>query len=291
MPSFFPENEVFENVESLYAPPGATDPGLDSDTTGSSNHANVFNNRLQKLVSRTAWLKKFFTSGRLSELLSFTNTENKLLGFDSGGELALLDFPLSLGTVRFSVIAASSNPFQDDLGFWWFVPNGDALNPSQEKYEKLYKAVWASMDTTQIVGGKGTSADSDWNAGKNINYPDCRDDYLSMHSATRLINSVYGSREVTLIPENYRHGHNMSLQGFTANSISNQQSAGATIYNAVPFAIQPAGNVRQNVAGNRVAANDGLGAIWENTPNAAAPININPPGISLEMMIYLGYRY
>ena len=93
MPQFFPENEIFDTVELLYAPPGATDPGLDSDIFGSSNHATVFNNRLQKLVSRTAWLKKFFTSGRLSELLGFQNTENKLLGFDSGGELALLDFP------------------------------------------------------------------------------------------------------------------------------------------------------------------------------------------------------
>jgi hypothetical protein len=197
-----------------------------------------------------------------------------------------------LGTVRFSVITANSNPFQDDLGFWWFIPNGDSLIPSQEKYEKLYKAVWGSMDTSQIVGGKGTSANSDWNAGKNINYPDCRDDYLSIRSATRQINRVYGSREVTLVPENYRHRHNMSLQGFTANSISNQQgTTGATVYNAVPFGIQPAGTVRQNVAGNRVIADDGLGAIWENTQNVAAPVNINPPGISLEMMIYLGYRY
>jgi hypothetical protein len=146
------------------------------------------------------------------------------------------------------------------------------------------------MLTGQITGGKGTSADSDWNEGKNILYPDFRDDYLHMRSTIRPINQLFGSRQVSLIPENYRHRHNISLQGFTANSISTQQSDGTTVYNAVPFGVQPAGTSRQNVPGNRVNASDTLGAIWENTVNTTAPVNINPPGISLEVQIYLGFR-
>lgn len=289
---FIPENNNFESVELLYAPPGAIEPpNTDTDTTGSSNHASVFNRRLQSLVNRTAWLRNFFTTGRLKQILDIPATTNKLLGFDSGGNIAAVDFPMAVGTVRLSAIQATSNPFQDSEGFWWFVPDGTALSPSIARYERLYKAVWASIPTGLITGGKGATADDDWNAGKNINYPDCRDDYMHMRSATRPINQVFGSRSVTLTPENYRHRHNLSLQGFTANSISTQQGTGSTVYNAIPFASQAAGTSRQQVAGNRVNADDAVGAIWENTPNAATPVTINPPGISFEILIYLGFRY
>lgn len=292
MPLFFSDDDTkFEAIEKFYAPPGINDPNIDDEITGSSNHANVFNKRLQTLADRTAFLRKFFTQGLLFQLLNLSNSSNKILGFDSGGSLTTYDFSISLGTVRFSVLPATANPFQDELGFWWFIPNGTALSPAQPRYERLYKAVWASMDTSQIVGGKGASADADWTAGKNINYPDCRDDYVHVAStnSTRLLNRVFGSRQINLVPENYRHRHNLSLQGFTAGSISVQQgSTSNTVFNAIPFGIQPAGTSRQNVAGNRVNADDSGGAVWENTANAATPVDINPPGISLTMLIYLG---
>jgi hypothetical protein len=292
MPSFFTETENWESVEKIYPPPGILEPtGTDLDTTGSTTHGNVFNRRLQSFVNRTAWLRKQLTSGRLAQILAFPVTTNKLIAFDSVGNIVTSDPPLALGTVQYSVIEAASNPYQDEVGFWWFVPNGSTLVTTEPKYEKLYKAVWASMTTGQIAGGKGTTADSDWNAGKAISYPDCRDRSPSHRSSTRVTNQPFGSRSITLNPENFRHTHNMSLAGFTASSISTQNSDSSIIFSAVPQGVIAPTASRQNIKGNRTAASDNLGAIWENTATASTPATYEPPVISLEMRIYLGFRY
>lgn len=293
-----PENNNWESVELVYAPPGAIEPNnTDTEAVGSSNHANVFNRRLQSVVNRTAWLRNLLTVGRIKQLLDLSNTANKLLSFDSGGNLIATDFSMSVGTVRLSVLQAANNPFQDTEGFWWFVPDGSALTPSVARYERLYKAVWSSMQPSQITGGKGLSADSDWNAGKNILYPDCRDYYVQMRSVTRPINQLFGSRQISLSPENYKHSHNLSVRGVAPVVINSQNtfnflaSAGYGLIHYSEAGAAPGQPPNPtNIKGNRSATGDSLGAIWENTNNNAVPVDYSPPGISLEVLIYLGFR-
>lgn len=303
MATFFTEDNNFNPVEMLYAPPGTSEPAdTDNETAGSSTHASVFNRRLKSLVDRTKYLYNLLNTGRIQQLLAIVNPANKILGFDANGNLIASNVEVyEVGFIRWCAVIADSNPFKDSQGFFWYVPDGTPLSPANPVYERLYKAVWGYMTTAQISGGKGASADADWASGKNMLFPDCRERGIAMRSTGRLINQFFGSNQVSLAPENYRHNHNFSVRGVRDTNLNFDAAGG---FGLLTFGTPRTGATGAtptnsnfgtpnptNIAGNRTAVNDGAGAIWENTATAAAPVNLpSPPGISFDLRIYTGVR-
>lgn len=302
----FTETPNWESVELLYAPPGEDEP-IDTDdvTTGSTNHANVFNRRLQSLVNRTRFVYNLLTSGRLNELINLASVNNKYVGFDGSGNMIASEISIPavpdyymVGQLILIPYTVTGTPYVDSRGYNWFIPTGNTLDPVITAYEPFYKAVWADIPPLLFSGGKGASADDDWIAGKIINYPDLRDKYIHAFSATRPLNTDFGSRSVTLNPENYRHKHNLSVRGVVPAVINGQNAFnystagggyGLIAYseggNDYPFNPSPT-----NIVGDRITEGDLLGAIWENTATAAAPVTINPPGFSVTPLIYTGTK-
>lgn len=298
MPGYFQEDNTWESVELFYSPPGVAEPP-DTQETGSSNHADVFNRRIRVLVNRTKWLRNFFDTGRLKQFLALDNVSNRLLGFDSqGSPVSVYPDLYSTGDVKVSAIPIVGNPFRDEKGFNWYVPDGTYLSNANPIYEKLFKTLWSILNTVET---KGTTADNDWNAGKRLIYPDVRGRNIASLSNTNPLNSVYGSNQVALTPEHYRHTHNFSLRGVRDTNLNFDATGG---FGLVTFGTPKTGATGQtatnstfgtpnptNVAGNRSAVNDGLGALWDNTLNAPQPVTLpSPPSVALQLLIYTGVR-
>lgn len=297
MPTFFDDTESWDSVENLYAPATAPSEPVENETVGSSNHANVFNRRLEAIVNRTNWLKKYITSGILSQLIGLTGSVNKRLIFDVNGNLVAADDPVitipenssfSVGDTKQTILDIGSvNPYIDASGYYWYIPNGDTIGNSKVWSEKLYKALWSSPRYT-VTGGKGSTSEADWAAGKTLVIPDFRGRASTMVSASRLLASQFGLQEVTLSPTHYRHRHNMSVAGFRDVGgggivFDNSGSFGAVAL----FSVPPS---QINVAGNRSAASDSLGAVWENTASASTPLNLEQPSVALNYIIFTGYK-
>lgn len=71
----------------------------------------------------------------------------------------------------------SSNGWTDDNGYYWVVANGATIGKTDSgatltgpHLERLYKKLWPHYP----VSNKGSSASSDWNAGKALTLPDLR---------------------------------------------------------------------------------------------------------------------
>jgi hypothetical protein len=288
MASFLPENEIWGSVEQLYAPINSVEPP-ESPIEGSTNHANVFNRRFQTIVNRTAWLKAQISKGVLSQLITLASTaRDKFLFFDSNGNLQAVDrnSAYAVGDIKWTSLNVSSSTFTDEYGYIWFFPNGTNLSNSNIAFERLYKALWET-NRYSIIGGRGSSAVNDWNAGKSLVFPDVRGRILSCVDVTRTLATTYGQSTLNLVPANYPHRHNVSMVGFTASGISMTTS---TNYCAFPmFDAFPQPTFR-NVAGNRISANDGQGSILENFNGSQQPINVEQPSIAMNMLIFTGYK-
>lgn len=187
MALFLDDHESWDSVEKLYPPMGVPEPP-ESENTGSSTHANVFNRRLQALVNRTAWLKAQLSKGVLSQFISVaTLASDKILYFTKSGRLVTADYPpsYSIGDVKVSLLKIETNPYIDDYGYVWYKVDGTPINNSTPAYAKLFKNLWLNPSVT-LTEGKGENADSDWNLGKNLVIPE---DYKT--SVTHLIFTGY----------------------------------------------------------------------------------------------------
>lgn len=154
--------------------------------------------------------------------------------------------------------------YTDPDGWLWYQPNGTGLSNANAKYLNLFTALWGTTVFT-ISGGKGASAAADWAASKTLIIPDMRGRALaSTGTATagatnRTLGSVWGSETITLAIANMPlHRHNLNLIGVTATGLAGSSGSGHGMlaYGANTITIN-----QGNVAGNRVSANDALGAI------------------------------
>lgn len=163
-------------------------------------------------------------------------------------------------------------------GWQWYLPDGTGLNSSNVAYFNLFSVLWGTAAYT-IAGGKGASAQADWDAGKTLIIPDMRGRIISSSgtatggSTARSIGGVWGNEQASLAIANMpSHRHNVSVSNITASGIAGLSSSGlGIINNGNPTAT----STILNVAGNRVANNDGLGAIADT--GSGSPFNISQP--------------
>ncbi len=303
----FTEQNQWDNVELLYAPPGDTEPqDTDTPNIGSTNHASVFNRRLQSLVNRSRYLYNLVKAGIVNQLLELPKTPNEYLKFDNEGNLISQALEIPSGAdaymvgqlimVSFEVVG---NPYVDDRGYNWFVPDGNTLTPTVAAYEPLYKKIWVSIPPSMFIGGiKGSTAQEDWDNEVVISYPDLRDKYLHCLSLNRPINQQFGDRNATIPQEAFKHSHNLSVRGVLPAVINGQNAFnystagggyGMIAYsesgNDYPFNPSPT-----NIKGDRSVEGDQLGAIWENTDADSTGLELNLPGVSFQPLIYTGTR-
>jgi len=222
----------------------------------------------------------------LDAIAALTPQASQNLGFDASsqltqrpiqprivGEVVLLPYdPLLAGWT------VSGAVYTDPSNWKWYAPNGAGINNSNALYENLFLALWGT-DAYTISGGKGASAAADWAASKTLVIPDFSGRLIGSRgtstggSSPRLIGGSWGAETVTLAIANLpAHRHNVSVSNITASGIAGLSSSGlGVINNGNPSAT----STILNVAGNRTANNDGLGAIADT--GSGSPFNISQP--------------
>lgn len=292
MTRLFNNEAEFNDIEKLYPPPTRPNPPTESESIGSSNHAETFNARLQGLVNRTFFLKQIIDSGILKNLRDLVVRNSTYIGFDNAGKLAALDPPQQLiwwdvGDIKMTAVPITSNPYQDHNGYLWYYPNGTLLNNSNSVWRQLYLKLWETLDVSPP--GKGVSALSDWDAGKSLVYPDVRGQYILNSNNVRAINTISGNNEYTLKPEHYRHSHNLSFTGIQGSNAVFQYGGGLG-HAVISFGAAPTNLNQIDRPGNRRLSGDDGGSVWENTPNPQESLTIEPSGVALNMLVFTGVK-
>ena len=181
--------------------------------------------------------------------------------------------------------SASGAVYTDPDGWLWYLPNGTGLSNANVKYLELFTALWGTAAYT-IAGGKGANALTDWNAGKTLVIPDMRGRSISSSgtatggTTARSIGSTWGAETTTLATGNLpSHRHNISIAGFTATGLV---SNGASGVGAIAYGVNSVTINQVNIAGNRSASNDGLGAVAD-TGSGTAFATTDPSKAYIEL--------
>lgn len=220
----------------------------------------------------------------LDEISALTLSASQVIGTD--GSSAIAQYPLqrrAAGEVillpydpALSGWTVSAPVYVDPDGWKWYQPNGTGLSNANADFYQLFLALWGTAAYT-IAGGKGVSAQADWNASKTLIVPDLRGRALTGAGTptggvtARAVGAAWGTETATLAIANLpSHNHRINVSNITASSIAGLSGSGlGIINNGNPSAT----STILNVAGNRVANGDGLGAIADtgsNTPFAIA---------------------
>lgn len=227
---------------------------------GAGGTSNI---QAQQLANRTKWLNDQITA--------------------MTAQIATLQARL-VGTVMYLAYdIGATDLWVDPDGWYWYQPRGASIGNgsssaqlANNRLQALYNVLWNTTAYT-IAGGKGANANSDWLSGKVLVIPDMRGRTVSMSgvatggSSARTVGSVFGAETATLATANLpAHRHNLSMAGFTATGLA---SSGGTGVAALTYGANTVTLNQTNIAGNRSAASDNLGAVWETGSGTAFSIS------------------
>lgn len=166
--TFFNALPFWSDVEVIYNPPAASkEPKSDSETTGSSNHSEVFNRRFLSILNRVEFVKKVIYSTVIGDLLRLKNEKQTLIGFDIDGILVTVIPAVSydIGDCKHLAYNIYTTYHVDGSGYVWHHATAEnPINNSMPQYRDIYFLLWSGYQADD----KTESCNDSWNLGYSI---------------------------------------------------------------------------------------------------------------------------